>query len=291
MLKHPHISEILANVIQFLHTLDNCYYVLQEWTQFQTFYYVFRELFSNDDSQEILPAQSVQFSTLKEKWLEIARHTLNESRLLAVCSYPDLFDLFQVFNFEIGNILGSVGKYVDSKRSTFPRLYFLNTLDILQIFSPTSPSIFSSVLSKIFMFVSEIKINENVVFNLSKTKINGFVDLYGKTLSLNRNVSCSSHSPWINNLIDMMHHTVRDQIAEAYSQFSTDNYLTWLSIFNPHICFIVTQVKFFEKLKSANNSIKVKELTDSVQNIISELIPCVQAGEKNNFCSSSIPYL
>jgi hypothetical protein len=80
ILQQPYVSGIRDKVLGFLKTIDNIFYILKEWNEFQRFYLILREVFSMDEAKSILPVVGQQFLTLQEKWLSVAPHTLKDPR-------------------------------------------------------------------------------------------------------------------------------------------------------------------------------------------------------------------
>ena len=162
MLSFPYVQGIQESVTSLYSTLENLSQIIEAWQLFQLNWVILSALFSMDEAKSILPHQANKFSSVQRKWLAIARFTLKDPRLFMVATYPSLLLVLNENNITMEAILASLGKFIDAKRFSSPRLCFLSNQEVLVIAtSVTNYTYLLQNLPKIFMNVSGIISNAN----------------------------------------------------------------------------------------------------------------------------------
>ena len=95
-------------------------------------------IFSAEDIQRQLPAEAAKFHTVDKKWREAMMRTHNHPNVISsIESGDDLLKTFQNCNKLLEEIQKSLEDYLETKRSAFPRFYFLSNDELLAILSQT----------------------------------------------------------------------------------------------------------------------------------------------------------
>lgn len=94
-------------------------------------------IFSAEDIQKQLPNESKMFQKVDKFWKEIMSKTHRNPSILETCAYEGLLRKFQQQNKTLDDIQKCLEDYLETKRSAFPRFYFLSNDELLQILSQT----------------------------------------------------------------------------------------------------------------------------------------------------------
>lgn len=257
MLSLPFVQGVRETVSSLYSTLENITQILEAWRIFQSNWIILSALFNLDEARTILPHQANRFATVQRKWISIARHTIKDTRLFSVCSFPALLEVLNENNKSMESILTALGKFLDSKRTAMPRLFFLSNNEVLDLTSATKFSIFSTTLTKLFMHVINLDCRDSVGQesdtpngqNLSKLKIYGLIGEDGETFQFTKYISCGGPlEGWLNQLIDMMHNTVRDNVISSVSG-CTAGFVDWAISIPTYIALTTLNVVFTNEVE------------------------------------------
>jgi dynein heavy chain len=111
---------------------------LDEWINCQKQWMYLETIFGAEDIQRQLPAEAQKFATVDKKWKDVMFKTHTKPNVLASIDTGDeLLKAFQQCNALLEQIQKSLEDYLETKRSSFPRFYFLSNDELLAILSQT----------------------------------------------------------------------------------------------------------------------------------------------------------
>jgi dynein heavy chain len=125
--------------------LANVNEILDEWTSCQQKWMYLEPIFSQFEVQRQLVNQTAKFKAVDRKWRGIMRSTQKYSNILAATTQTNLANILREFNHEMELILYSLDGYLQSKRSAFPRFFFLSDEEIFQLMSQVTILMFISI--------------------------------------------------------------------------------------------------------------------------------------------------
>ena len=100
--------------------------IMDEWVSCQKKWMYLENIFSAEDIQKQLPQESTKFQQTDKFWRDTMSRT-NKNRVVAeICSADNLLNKFQSANNSLEDIQKSLENYLETKRSVFPRFYFLS---------------------------------------------------------------------------------------------------------------------------------------------------------------------
>lgn len=94
-------------------------------------------IFNAEDIQKQLPAEARQFMLVDKFWKDTMLRTKKNPLVLDACASDALLGRFQASNQSLDEIQKSLENYLETKRSAFPRFYFLSNDELLEILSQT----------------------------------------------------------------------------------------------------------------------------------------------------------
>uniref|UniRef100_A0A8C8XZF1 Dynein axonemal heavy chain 2 n=1 Tax=Panthera leo TaxID=9689 RepID=A0A8C8XZF1_PANLE len=90
-------------------------------------------IFLGEDIRKQLPSESALFDQINSTWKSVMDRMNKDSNALRATHHPGLLDTLIKMNTILEDIQKSLDMYLETKRHTFPRFYFLSNDDLLEI--------------------------------------------------------------------------------------------------------------------------------------------------------------
>lgn len=112
---------------------------LDEWLAVQRGWMYLENIFSAEDIQKQLPGETTKFKQVDRFWKELFRKVKSKSYQIAMdaMNMPGLKEQLQWANETLDQVQKSLEAYLETKRQSFPRFYFLSNDELLSILSQT----------------------------------------------------------------------------------------------------------------------------------------------------------
>lgn len=266
MFLNPFVGTIKDEIIKELSELEYHSHVLEAWSAFQSNWNVLSSLFSSEETRQALPHQNNRIISVQRKWIPIGKHALKDTRVVAACNYPQLQSVLEEMNQTLESVLSSLGKFLDTKRTLMPRLYFLSNEDTLSFLSTNSYDVLAPILCKLFMGVAKLDVHESEAsrsdqssfyHNIQRMKIYGLIGEDGSTITFQRHISCNMpQENWMKQLLDAMKATVHDLIANNIGTCNGPQLSEWFTSLPSYISYIVLNATF---CREVSDIVKVLE--------------------------------
>ena len=255
----PYSMSIRNDAIELINMLKSSQDILEAWSLFQENYEILSTVFKSDESKKMLPQQTETFAQVQQQWHLIAKHTIKDTRLFSVCSFPDLYNIIRKSEKTLEEIMSTITPLLDRKRAISPRLNFISDIDLLTLITTKSFDAFSSITSKIFMGISRIDPHESDAEaneSIQRLKFYGLNAINGESLSFLHPVNFAFETENLTNeLIEAMKAAVKEQISMNLISFPTVSLSEWISSTTTYIAEVVL------------NIISTKEINDCVKQI------------------------
>jgi dynein heavy chain, axonemal len=138
MLASRYITGVRSEVETWDRRLALLSETLDEWINVQKQWMYLETIFGAEDIQRQLPAEAQKFSTVDKKWKDVMFKTHTKPNVISsIDSGDELLKAFQQCNALLEQIQKSLEDYLETKRSSFPRFYFLSNDELLAILSQT----------------------------------------------------------------------------------------------------------------------------------------------------------
>ncbi|KAI6648922.1 Dynein heavy chain 6, axonemal-like [Oopsacas minuta] len=146
----PKVEDMHNQLILFSETLD-------AWLDCQHQWLYLESIFTAPDIQRQLPEEAKDFATVDKSWKEIMRDVKKLPKALRACTAPGRLEAFQQNNQLLEKIQKCLEEYLETKRLSFPRFYFLSNDELLEILSQTrNPQAVQPHLRKCFDAISKL---------------------------------------------------------------------------------------------------------------------------------------
>ena len=137
MLSSKNVKEIRDDVTVWQVKLSYISDVIDDWLACQRQWMYLENIFNAEDIQKQLPNESKLFQKVDRFWRDIMTKTHRNPSILDTCASEGLLRRFQSNNKMLEEIQKCLEDYLETKRSAFPRFYFLSNDELLQILSQT----------------------------------------------------------------------------------------------------------------------------------------------------------
>jgi dynein heavy chain len=139
--------------------------VLDEWMTCQRNWMYLECIFGSADIQKQLPEESKKFQMVDKDWNDVMRRTSKNSNVLyATCQDSDSRDTLEMFinaNQKLEEVTKSLEEYLETKRGSFPRFYFLSNDELLEILAQTrDPQAVQPHMQKCFDCISRLEFTD-----------------------------------------------------------------------------------------------------------------------------------
>ena len=111
--------------------------VLDEWLAVQKNWMYLEPILSAPDIQKQLPMESKKFNDIDKGFKTIMKQTNENPNCMRRGTQPELADKFRKWNESLDYIQKQLEDYLESKRTAFPRFYFLSNDELLEILAQT----------------------------------------------------------------------------------------------------------------------------------------------------------
>ncbi|XP_004631750.1 dynein heavy chain 1, axonemal [Octodon degus] len=188
--------------------------VLEEWLNCQRSWLYLEPIFSSEDINRQLPVESKRYQTMERIWRKIMRNAYENREVINVCSDQRLLDSLRDCNKLLDQVQKGLSEYLETKRSAFPRFYFLSDDELLEILSQTKdPTAVQPHLRKCFENIARLLFQEDL-------EITHMYSAEGEEVQLSFSVYPSSNvEDWLREVEHSMKASVRSIIERAIQAY------------------------------------------------------------------------
>ncbi|CAO2638238.1 Dynein axonemal heavy chain 1 [Lemmus lemmus] len=197
--------------------------VLEEWLNCQRSWLYLEPIFSSEDITRQLPVESKRYQTMERIWRKIMRNAYENREVINVCPDQRLLDSLRDCNKLLDLVQKGLSEYLETKRSAFPRFYFLSDDELLEILSQTKdPTAVQPHLRKCFENIARLLFQEDL-------EITHMYSAEGEEVQLSFSIYPSNNvESWLLEVESSMKASVRDIIEQAIKAYPTMPRTEWV---------------------------------------------------------------
>ncbi|XP_040850525.1 dynein heavy chain 1, axonemal [Ochotona curzoniae] len=197
--------------------------VLEEWLSCQRSWLYLEPIFSSEDITRQLPVESKRYQTMERIWRKIMRNAYENREVINVCADQRLLDSLRDCNKLLDLVQKGLSEYLETKRSAFPRFYFLSDDELLEILSQTKdPTAVQPHLRKCFENIARLLFQDDL-------EITHMYSAEGEEVRLSTSIFPTSNvEDWLREVEHSMKHSVRDIIERAIQAYPTMPRTQWV---------------------------------------------------------------
>ncbi|TGZ67987.1 hypothetical protein CRM22_004505 [Opisthorchis felineus] len=243
-----HVGPIKGRVEEWSALLDLFGKTLEEWLICQRSWLYLESIFSAPDIQRQLPSEAKSFMAVDKSYKDVMRKVQKVPLAMRAATQPGLLDTFRNNNQLLEQIQKCLEAYLESKRSVFPRFYFLSNDELLEILAQTrNPLAVQPHLRKCFDAISKLefaqtpesKPDEPVYTNdiLAMLSPEGERVALGKGLKARGNVE-----DWLGKVEEAMFANLKRLMKISINSFDSSDRDEWLKSHANQIILTVEQL-------------------------------------------------
>ncbi|XP_023393798.1 dynein heavy chain 1, axonemal [Pteropus vampyrus] len=246
--------------------------VLEEWLNCQRAWLYLEPIFSSEDITRQLPVESKRYQTMERIWRKIMKNAYENREVINVCPDQKLLDSLRDCNKLLDMVQKGLSEYLETKRSAFPRFYFLSDDELLEILSQTKdPTAVQPHLRKCFENIARLLFQEDL-------EITHMYSAEGEEVQLSFSIYPSSNvEDWLREVERSMKTSVRDIIERAIKAYPlmprTQWVLNWPGQVTIAGCQTYWTMEVAEALEASNLS---NQLFPQLAQQLSDLVALVR---------------
>ena len=271
------VSEYLTNVQQWQKTLATVEGVLAMFVEVQkTWRYLMTIFIGSDDIKSQLPQHTQLFLEIDAQVKALLREASRSPVIVPLCCNEGRELALSTLQNQLAQCERALEGYMDQKRKTYPRFYFVSTPNLLEILSKTGkdPRQIMTHIPRVMQDVLSFGLDGFLAVNVHGKG--------GETFDLATSVLCSGRvEHWFQACADSVASTIFTLIEQALLSYSGRSRLQWIEqnisqviLVTSHIHWTVDVSSTFHAMEEGNEA-ALKEQHRRYQDYLQELVSFV----------------
>ncbi|XP_028841933.1 dynein heavy chain 1, axonemal isoform X2 [Denticeps clupeoides] len=197
--------------------------VLEEWLTCQRSWLYLEPIFSSDDINSQLPVESKRYQTMEHTWRRVMKNAHDNSKVIDLCPHAHLLGSLKDCNKQLELVQKGLSEYLETKRGSFPRFYFLSDDELLEILSQTKdPTAVQPHLRKCFENVARLQFQPDLM-------ITHMYSSEGEEVRLAFSVRPSGNvEDWLREVERSMKASMKDNICRSLQEYPQQPRCEWV---------------------------------------------------------------
>ncbi|CAF1159117.1 unnamed protein product, partial [Didymodactylos carnosus] len=266
-----HVGPIKNKVEDWQANLDLFSKTLDQWQKCQKTWQYLESIFGAPDIQRQLPAEAKMFNQVDKTFKDVMRKTNKIPLAIKAGTQPGYLELFQTNNALLDQIQHSLASYLETKRSSFPRFYFLSDEELLEILSQTrNPLAVQPHLRKCFEGINRLEFTSKGGEDMEMTitmapEIRAMLSPEGERVELLKVKATGNVEDWLKQVEKNMITAVRTCIKRAKDDYERSVREEWL-LRNAHQSVLTVSQTFWcvtlTQILMSDDSVRHLKLTE-----------------------------
>ncbi|KAJ9446655.1 Dynein-1-beta heavy chain [Diplonema papillatum] len=197
--------------------------VLEEWLLCQRNWLYLEPIFQSEDISRQLPNEYKRFSDVNKTWKDLLGKASETPVVLTFCSTTktdkeeDVLPSFKKANIELEKVQKGLNDYLENKRSSFARFYFLSDDELLCILSDAkNPHKVNKQMRKLFENIHLLDMSEEECEMTALNSNTGEKIQFKEPVLPRKNIE-----NWLGEVEAMMKKTIRHEVEQALPNATT----------------------------------------------------------------------
>ena len=249
-------------------TLRTVQDVLDEWLACQRSWLYLEPIFSSDDINRQLPVEAKRYQNMERTWRMLMKGAKADTKVISICNNVRTLESLRECNRLLEQVQKGLSEYLETKRMSFPRFFFLSDDELLEILSQTKdPTAVQPHLRKCFENIYKITFLEDLTMTQMRSGEGEVVDFCEK-LFPRGNVE-----DWLNEVERVMKDSMADQLTRSVKQYTEIPRTEWVLNWPGQIVIAGCQIFWSAEVEEA---IQAKNLVPFCQNLKDKLFDLVK---------------
>ncbi|XP_061150392.1 dynein axonemal heavy chain 11 [Syngnathus typhle] len=209
--------------------------VISLWMSVQKTWAHLNSIFTNShDIRCQLASDAEHFQGIHNDFQSLMSQVVQNSNVLEVTNQPGFLENLEALQQRLSVCEKALAEYLETKRLTFPRFYFVSASDLLEIVSKgTQPKQVTKHLLKLFDNIADLRFKESHrdegAAMDSDTVSVGMYSREGEYVPFSEPCVCEGQAEcWLGALESCMHRTIQKEIQEAVAAYEDKPRDQWL---------------------------------------------------------------
>lgn len=214
-------------------TLQMVSEVLEEWLAVQRNWLYLQPIFESPDINKQLPTEGKRFASVDKNWRQTLASAKTKPRAIEFCKNAKLLEKFKESNIFLELVQKGLSDYLEVKRSSFARFYFLSNDELLSILSESKDvKLVQPHLKKCFEGIVLVTFEDDLTISAMISAEGEKVKFVDKVDPKNKNVE-----HWMLEVESMMKISVRDAMERAITDYTRIDRTVWIQKW-PGMCVL-----------------------------------------------------
>jgi dynein heavy chain len=224
----PYAKFMLDEIADWEKVLNDTQENLDMWLKVQAVWMYLEPVFSSDDIINQMPVEGRNFKEVNISWHNLMNQIHDNPSALDVIKIETLGETLRLANAKLEKVQKGLNEYLESKRTLFPRFYFLSNDELLEILSETKdPLRVQPHLKKCFEGIDKLKFDD-------EKKIHGMYSIEGEYVPYTRVIdtvaSKGAVEDWLVQVEDVMLKSVKQVIEQSYQDYLKKSRDKWITL-------------------------------------------------------------
>ncbi|XP_041927364.1 dynein heavy chain 6, axonemal-like isoform X2 [Alosa sapidissima] len=238
-----YVEPIKGLIDEWERKLNQFAQTLGEWVMCQKRWLYLEPIFSAGGIQRQLPEEAKLFRQVDQAWQRLMLKTQQRPNALRSGTFPGVLEILQNNNMQLEKIQKCLEDYLESKRTVFPRFYFLSNEELLDVLTHSrSPSVIQPYLVKCFSNIHHLEMQEQAMLYPVLVRLHS---CEGETVTMPKNVQIRGPvEQWMGNVETAMYSTVKRHMKLAVLGWNPADFRSWVLSHPGQVILTVTQIMF-----------------------------------------------
>ncbi|GAA6221830.1 dynein heavy chain 1, axonemal-like [Lates japonicus] len=248
--------------------------VLEEWLTCQRSWLYLEPIFSSDDINQQLPEEGKRYQHMEQTWKRVMKSAFNNRKVIELCPDARLLDKLKECNILLEQVQKGLSEYLETKRGSFPRFYFLSDDELLEILSQTKdPTAVQPHLRKCFENIAQLQFQSDL-------QITHMYSGEGEEVKLFLPVWPTGNvEDWLRDVEKSMKATLRDNIDRSLKVYPEQPRVEWVLLWPGQVVIAGCQVFWTTEVSEALEQGDLADrLYPQLQTQLGDLVQLVRGG-------------
>ncbi|KAH3851244.1 hypothetical protein DPMN_093724, partial [Dreissena polymorpha] len=238
-----YVGPIKATVEEWERKLNIFAKTLEEWMACQRNWLYLEQIFSTPDIQKQLKPEYQLFTQVDKAWKDIMRQVQDRPNAMKCATQTGMLETLQGCNTSLEKIQKCLEEYLDSKRLSFPRFYFLSNDELLEILGQSKePNAVQPHLGKCFGNIKSLEIKS---IPRHPPAVHSMTSAEGEVVQMTRSVRAKGAvEMWLSNVEAHMFETVKRHLKLGLADWLGISLTEWVLKHPGQVVLTVAQIMF-----------------------------------------------
>ncbi|KAL2092820.1 hypothetical protein ACEWY4_012618 [Coilia grayii] len=281
------VGPFLATVQQWEKSLSLISEVIEVWMLVQRKWMYLESIFIGGDIRSQLPEEAKKFDNIDKIFKKIMADTVKDPGIKRCCLVPNRLGDLQNLSDGLERCQKSLNDYLDSKRNSFPRFFFISDDELLSILGSSEPTCVQEHMIKMYDNIASLQFD---VGGSGEMVAKALVSAEGEMMTLRQAVVAEGRvEDWMTKVLLEMRRTNKLITKEAIFYYSHQkSRVDWMLDYQGMVVLAANQVWWTWEVEDVFNKVKkgekqaLKNYAKRMHQQIDELVKRISQPMKKN---------